>query len=372
MTSAKPKTSARTRGSAAPPPRPFRRRSRSPVCTIPVPSGERKKGGLRAPGTDSAPPLRRTLWTSAPGDPASPCTATSAADLYRRSRGCPVTARLEERLHSDAVRGFNPICRCQAAAPIISCDSLSAVRACSTVDSRFDPMQIRAVKLNRLTPLVRIGTFPDSEAWVRVKRDVADAVAAVRWPVGSEKFVINPTREGNGVKPIKESFLTRLRALGWRTEHLIPGLEFEAPDATRLPYEIVASPSPVDRLIRRLRRSRPGEFDAVLYLDEASYPPFAVEWETGNISSSHRALNKMALGMMRRLLSGGLLVLPSRAMYWYLTDRVGNYQELEPYFGLWRSISVADGVLAVVEVEHDAEDTTVALISKGTDGRALI
>lgn len=37
---------------------------------------------------------------------------------------------------------------------------------------------------------------------------------------------------------------------------------------------------------------KPGKLDAVLYTD---YGPVALEWETGNISSSHRALNKMAL-----------------------------------------------------------------------------
>jgi len=42
--------------------------------------------------------------------------------------------------------------------------------------------------------------------------------------------------------------------------------------------------------------SRPGKVDAVLYAQEG---PVALEWETGNISSSHRALNKMALGLLK-------------------------------------------------------------------------
>ena len=32
---------------------------------------------------------------------------------------------------------------------------------------------------------------------------------------------------------------------------------------------------------------------------------FCVEWETGNISSSHRAINKMALGILKRVLLVG-------------------------------------------------------------------
>ncbi len=113
---------------------------------------------------------------------------------------------------------------------------------------------------------------------------------------------------------------------------------------------------------------KPGKFDAV-YLTNRG--PFALEWETGNISSSHRALNKMGLGLIRRTLIGGTLVVPTRALYQYLTDRVGNYDELAPYFDLWRSIQCPNGVLEIVAIEHDATSTTVPRIPKGTSGRAL-
>jgi hypothetical protein len=58
-------------------------------------------------------------------------------------------------------------------------------------------------------------------------------------------------------------------------------------------------------------------------------------------------------------------------MYRYLTDRVGNFAELEPYFALWRSLPVTEGLLLVIAVEHDAVSRTVPRIPKGTDGRAL-
>jgi len=98
---------------------------------------------------------------------------------------------------------------------------------------------------------------------------------------------------------------------------------------------------------------------------------FCVEWETGNVSSSHRALNKMALGMLKGLLVGGALILPPRAMYRYLTDRVGNFEEIEPYFPLWRSLHVGRGLLLVFEIEHDTVSRDVPRTTKGTDGRAL-
>jgi hypothetical protein len=116
-------------------------------------------------------------------------------------------------------------------------------------------------------------------------------------------------------------------------------------------------------------RQRPGKIDAVKSLPNDRF--FAVEWETGNISSSHRALNKMAVGLLDGILAGGILVLPSRNMYQYLTDRVGNFAEIEPYFAIWRNLQIHDGVLAVIEIEHDAISSDVPPIRKGTDGRAL-
>ena len=82
-------------------------------------------------------------------------------------------------------------------------------------------------------------------------------------------------------------------------------------------------------------------------------------------------MNKMAMGLMAGKLSGGVLVLPTRALYSFLTDRVGNYRELEPYFELWSSLPIESGCLAVIAVEHDAVSTDVPRIKKGTDGWAL-
>ncbi len=66
-----------------------------------------------------------------------------------------------------------------------------------------------------------------------------------------------------------------------------------------------------------------------------------------------------------------MLIIPSRKLYNWLTDRIGNFLEIEPYFPLWRSITVKQGVLAVIEIEHDGTSENVPRIIKGTDGRAL-
>jgi hypothetical protein len=63
-------------------------------------------------------------------------------------------------------------------------------------------------------------------------------------------------------------------------------------------------------------------------------------------------------------------VVPSRKLYVYLTDRIGNIKELEPYFPLWRSVPCKSGIVEIIVIEHDAESFDVPKIPKGTEGRA--
>lgn len=203
------------------------------------------------------------------------------------------------------------------------------------------------MKLVHTEFLIKAGAFPISEEWRGIEEDLQYAIKSIVWPVGKRSFTIFPQSgkkrgEGNGVKPIKDAFCLKLNKKGWNLQ-------------TRL---TIAS------------RKTPGPIDATKQLSGGQF--FAAEWETGNISSSHRALNKMALGIKREQLKGGVLVLPTRNLYFYLTDRVGSFEEIEPYFDLWRSIPCKDGILAVMAVEHDAISEKVPRLKKGTDGRALI
>jgi hypothetical protein len=197
------------------------------------------------------------------------------------------------------------------------------------------------MKVMKTEYLIRKGEFGGSRHVTEIITDTKKAIESIRWPPGSETFAIYPQEKGNGVVPIKASCMEYLKGEGWTLEKRMS----------------IAS------------REKPGKIDAIKSIDEHHF--FAIEWETGNISSSHRALNKICVGMIDGVLSGGILIVPSRKFYKYLTDRVGNFAELEPYFPLWRSIPITNGVLAVIEVEHDAESTQVPKITKGTDGRAL-
>jgi hypothetical protein len=79
----------------------------------------------------------------------------------------------------------------------------------------------------------------------------------------------------------------------------------------------------------------------------------------------------MAVGLMKGCLAGGILVVPSRKLYPFLTDRIGNIGELEPYLDLWKSVPCKQGILEILVIEHDGTSTKIPRIPKGTDGRAL-
>lgn len=216
------------------------------------------------------------------------------------------------------------------------------------------------MKILEVATLIATGEFAVSTEWRRTRRALHEAIAAVDWPPGSGAFTIYPESgkkrgEGNGVVPIKRGLMQRLEVEGWKLEERLKIADDEA----------VKVGGGDDESVEVV--SRPGKLDAVLYLEAG---PVALEWETGNISSSHRALNKMALGLLKGILVGGILVVPSRSLYRYLTDRIGNIVELRPYFELWRSIPCKAGVLEIVVIEHDATSTKVPRIPKGTDGRA--
>ena len=66
---------------------------------------------------------------------------------------------------------------------------------------------------------------------------------------------------------------------------------------------------------------------------------FVVEWETGNVSSSHRSIDKMISTMYFSHVIGAVLIVPTKEFKTYLTDRVGNFEELEPLLSILENTS---------------------------------
>jgi len=201
------------------------------------------------------------------------------------------------------------------------------------------------VKIVDVITLQNCGSYAASKHWKKTRKQIHEAVKRCEWPIGSGSFTIYPEsgkkrNEGNGVLPIRNEFVAFLKSKGWA---------IEGPAKNALGQSL-------------------GDFDAVLPGPEK---PIVVEWETGNISSSHRSMNKLTMLVSGGVISAGVLCVPSRKLYVYLTDRIGNIKELEPYFGLWKSVPCESGVLEIVVFEHDAESTKVKKIPKMTAGRSL-
>jgi hypothetical protein len=202
------------------------------------------------------------------------------------------------------------------------------------------------MKIERFERLIDTNDFSQSSDWELIEKHITQAIHKIEWPIGSGSFTLfdqsgKARGEGNGVKPIKEACMKHLSTMGWDLE-------------TKIDIATLKQPGPIDATYK------------------VGNKLFCVEWETGNISSSHRALNKIALGIIKNILIGGILILPTRKMYKYLTDRIGNYPEIEPYFDLWRFLKVEKGFLGVIAIEHDGVSKEVPRIPKGTDGRSLL
>jgi len=194
------------------------------------------------------------------------------------------------------------------------------------------------MKINNENIFINQGDFSESDDFEIILEELRNAITAVTWH-DDAKFVVNPTRKGNGVVPIKINFVNSLISNGWIAEK-------------RMSFADGMNPGPVD------------------VVKETIYGDFAVEWETGNISSSHRALNKIAVGILQGEIIGGILILPIKNLAQYLTDRIGNYEEIEPYFPLYQNIQVKEGMIGVISVDYDSVSEGSPLIPKGKDGNA--
>ena len=52
--------------------------------------------------------------------------------------------------------------------------------------------------------LINRGEFYKSVEYSIVKKEIREAIKSITfWPIGSDKFTINPIRHGNGVVPVK-------------------------------------------------------------------------------------------------------------------------------------------------------------------------
>jgi Restriction endonuclease BamHI len=197
------------------------------------------------------------------------------------------------------------------------------------------------VKIVEVKRILGKGSLAPSPEWQQIRKGVIEAIRRVDWPSGSGRFTINPTKHGNGVNPIQRRAARLLNENGWQAQYLWPIAD----------------------------RSRPGRMDAAY---ASTHGLVAFEWETGNVASCHRSINKICLGFHIGAIAGGILALASNRLYPYLTDRVGNIGEIERYFPLWSATPCDQGVLEIIVVEHDETSPMAPPIPKGREGWARL
>lgn len=206
--------------------------------------------------------------------------------------------------------------------------------------------------------------------WKIFHESYREAIEKMVHPAGSDKMTVRKRLKigggkyrRNGVQYLKRSFLGLIVKAGWVAESQV-GLKKFSLEANLLTYP------DCNPYIEKIS-SQFGGFDFFTHSDDRKV---AIEWETGNISSSHRSLNKLCIALNSGAIDIGVLIVPSRDLYTHLTDRIGNIGELSPYLSMWQEWGdcvVHNGLLAITVVEHDelTEDENIPFFDTGTDGR---
>jgi hypothetical protein len=255
------------------------------------------------------------------------------------------------------------------------------------------------MKVNRTFILVNRDDFVKKPDWKLAHEAICDAIAGVVWPPnapdgmftlpriatlkpGTEYKTLKgevatwtkkATNIRNGVVPLRQAFRKNMeRTVDWKAEEPLSLTKyFEETRRNEGLASICLYPSG-EALTEPLHEGV-GEFD--FWFKSSDGFRVVVEWETGNISSSHRSLNKMCLALMGDIADAAVLIVPSIALAPHLTDRIGNIRELQPYFYFWQSLAprIRKGLLAVIEVEQDRTTSSLDLrdfIPSGFDGNA--
>lgn len=216
------------------------------------------------------------------------------------------------------------------------------------------------------------GNVVTSSDWRSVHESYVRSIQSIDFPSGSgylklrcKEALPNKQWSRNGVGYLRSRFLSQMQDKeGWQAEGGVDlGRNREQPPIRLYPSM---------KSYREPITSDFGGFDFVTIAPDGIR--VAIEWETGNISSSHRSMNKLAIALGNGIIQVGVLIVPSRVLYEHLTDRIGNIGELSGYLAMWERLksSVTRGLLAVTVVEHDmlTTDPRFPYLPRGNDGRA--
>lgn len=216
------------------------------------------------------------------------------------------------------------------------------------------------------------GEVISSDDWNTVHNSYVRAISSIDHPAGTGTLTLREKVKKpdgqwarNGVGFLRMRFLEFMRdAEGWHPE----GDVDLSRDRQQPPIKLYPS-------LEAYREPITSDFGGFDFMTTApNGTRIAIEWETGNISSSHRSMNKLAIALSNGIVEVGVLIVPSRKLYEHLTDRIGNIGELSGYLSMWEGLKavVPRGLLAITVVEHDAltMDPAFPYLKVGSDGRA--
>lgn len=228
------------------------------------------------------------------------------------------------------------------------------------------------MKWSRTFILLNSGDVINSQDWSEIHESYIRAIRSIDFPEGSGTLTLrrrtkkpNGQWRRNGVSYLQKRFIKFMTDTeGWEAEAQNDIANKQSPPnlldyPSKHPYT-----EPIEAGF--------GNFDLVTTAKNGTR--VAIEWETGNISSSHRSLNKLAIALREQKIQAGVLIVPSRDLYTHLTDRIGNIRELSPYLSMWKEMEnlVKQGLIAISVVEHDnlTDDQNFEYLPTGEDGRA--
>jgi len=139
------------------------------------------------------------------------------------------------------------------------------------------------------------------ESYVRSIEDIDNPVGSGRLCLRRKVRLSNGQWARNGVGYLRERFLEHIRDVeGWKPEGIVELTRDRDQPAIRLYPSLESYREPIT--------SDFGGFDLVT--EGADGTKIAIEWETGNISSSHRSMNKLAIALGAGIIEVGVLTCP--------------------------------------------------------------
>lgn len=206
--------------------------------------------------------------------------------------------------------------------------------------------------------------------WETIHASYIRAIQKIDHPAGSGKLTVRKKHKKengqwarNGVGFLKQRFLSHMVDDEKWAKEVSPDIILDESD----PILLFPSKEPY-----KVPPANFGGFD--FFTTTQNGLRVALEWETGNVSSSHRSMNKMAIALSTKAIDAGVLIVPSRELYKNLTDRIGNFEELRGYLRFWQGLGkgVDKGLLAISVVEHDEVTTRpdIPFLFMGDDGNA--